>query len=98
MDGPAGAGPGHEGTHGRQLVEAGEELIQQLHELLGAAGRRQLGEAHDVREQDAAGEAVLRSGSSQAPDTSAPAPSARQPGPQGSRSLLKPQSSETLAL
>lgn len=48
-------GSGHRGTHGRQLVEAGEELIEQLHELLGAAGRRQLGEAHDVREEDAAG-------------------------------------------
>lgn len=27
-----------QGTYGRQLVEAGKELIEELHELLGAAG------------------------------------------------------------
>lgn len=39
-------------THGGQFVEACEELVEQLDQLLSAAGRGQLGEAHDVCEQD----------------------------------------------
>lgn len=42
-------------TYGRQLVETGKELVEELHQLLGAAGRGELGEAHDVCEEDAAG-------------------------------------------
>lgn len=53
---PGGTGPvwsqNSEHTHGGQLVEASEELVEQLDQLLGAAGRGQLGEAHDVCEQD----------------------------------------------
>lgn len=42
-------------THSCQLVEAGEELVEELHQLLGAAVGGELGEAHDVCEEDAAG-------------------------------------------
>lgn len=42
-------------THRGELVELSEELVQQLHQLLSRALRRQTGEAHDVGEQDAAG-------------------------------------------
>lgn len=41
-------------THCGQLVKAGEELVEQFHQLLSAAGRRQLGEAHDVCKQNTA--------------------------------------------
>lgn len=45
------AGPG---TYSCQLVKAGKELVEQLHKLLGTAGRRQLSKAHNVGKEDAA--------------------------------------------
>lgn len=42
------------GTYGRQLVEAGKELVEKLHELLGAAGGGQLGKAYNICKEDAA--------------------------------------------
>lgn len=45
-----GAGCAYRG----QLVELAEELVQQLHQLLGSALGRQARETHDVREEDAA--------------------------------------------
>lgn len=54
------------GTQGRayrgQLVKLAEELVQQLHQLLRRALRRQAREAHDVREEDAAGQRALPAG------------------------------------
>ena len=41
-------------TNRSQFVEASKELIEQLDQLLSAAGRRQLGEAHDVCKQNTA--------------------------------------------
>lgn len=37
-----------------ELIEATEEFVENLHELLGRALRRQLREAHNVCEQDTA--------------------------------------------
>lgn len=42
-------------TYSCQLVKAGKELVEQLHQFLGAAGGGQLSEAHNVGKQDAAG-------------------------------------------
>lgn len=39
-----------------QFVKLAEELIEEFHQLLGRALRRQAREAHDVREEDAAGQ------------------------------------------
>lgn len=41
-------------THCCQFIEAGKEFVEQLHELLGATGRRQLSEAHNVSKEDTA--------------------------------------------
>ncbi len=38
---------------GRELIETAEKFVEQSHQLLSRALRRQHGEAHDVREQDA---------------------------------------------
>lgn len=43
-----------------QLIKLAEELIQQLHQLLGSALGRQAREAHNVRKEDAAREGELR--------------------------------------
>lgn len=42
-----------------QLVKLAEELVEQLHQLLCRALRRQAREAHDVREEDAARQRAL---------------------------------------
>lgn len=41
-------------THCGQFVKASKELVEQFHQLLSAAGGRQLGEAHDVCKQNTA--------------------------------------------
>ncbi|KAF3840244.1 hypothetical protein F7725_018961 [Dissostichus mawsoni] len=43
-----------------QFVEASEELVEQFDQLMSAAGRRQLSEAHDVCKQNTAGRQETR--------------------------------------